>query len=386
MTDPADVLFARVADEVSRTPTPPVEQVLRRSRRYRRRLGIPAALVPYAAVASVVLAVVGIAVVPGVLAGRGGPMAVQTDFAGGAPELGTIALPTRSLTRGGGPDSDSPVGGRADLLATTTTRLGTARLFGYVTPSGARCVAQDYVVPFINSASGSSCSAAGGRADREPPFSFGGVSGGTPGTLKDPPLRFGYAPPGTRVLELSSPGLPTVRAQARDAGESYGHRAYYIAVFPSLIAGTARALTEDGRELARTELVAADPAELRRATCRSARVVTLSSLQSASRDGRVYARTHAGSTDTARLRRLEPSKGSTNGNPVLPDDVVLDRLRRAFAAIGVMGPVETYDYRLAAVVIVGDGRACFGAPVTDLAQRYLDDSKGAAPLPSKYGK
>lgn len=74
------------------------------------------------------------------------------------------------------------------------------------------------------------------------------------------------------------------------------------------------------------------------------------------------------------------------GRPSVDPANALLRYRRARTAIGVTGPVETYEYRMGAVVIVGDGRTCFPSELVSAARTYLAESAGAAPLPSTFGR
>lgn len=372
MSDALDVLFADAADEVSRGHvTPPVEQVLARRRRQRGSLGIPPAWVPYAAVASVVLAVVGIAVGPRLLADRAaGPPPLQVSFAGGDPELGTVPYPGPSVLAY---QEDIPhVGDPAALLATTTTRLGTARLIGFTGKDGARCQAQYYVEGRSNG-SGAKCSPAGRPQPDDVRIELGGQTSGASGEIKDPPLRYGYAPAGTRIVEFTSPGIETVRAPARDAGQAYEHRAYYLTSFPLFVEGTARALTADGRVLATESLRGSTP-EIVAIMCDQARSGTRSRLQNAAARGLDYAKDHPESADPARLVRLEPVPGDEPGRTKLDSSVVLERLQRATDALAVMGPAETAEYRKAAVIVVGDGRDCFTPATVEVAASFLTAS------------
>lgn len=315
------------------------------------------------------------------------PATTRTVYGADGPELGKIPMPPaakRPTTR----TDDPPVGTQADLLASLETSAGLARVFGFTRQSGERCTGQDYRVPFLNSDGPTSCSPVGAglgpRADEEQ-LTIGGGQDSTPGAIKAPPLLYGSAPPGTRIVELVGEEGVTFRAQARDAGPAYAHRAYYLAEWSTLVKTQARALDEQGRALASRTFGGTTP-EIRAMQCRGARAVTLSHLQGAVIAGQVYAKEQPASADAERLRFPNPGPGSQPGDPVFADSLVLQRYQLATAAIGSMGPVETYAYRMGAVVIGGDGADCFPEDVKNAAAEYFRASTGAAPLPSRFGK
>jgi hypothetical protein len=369
MTD-LDAVLARAADNLSRdvTPPPPAPVLARARRRHRLRVTLPAAVVPAAAAVAVALVAAGPSLVlPGRHDGR------RTVYATDGPELGRIPLPADvpSGTRIGGPN-DPPQQRPADLLAVGTTKNGRARLIGYRLRSGARCVYQDYAVPFLNSTGATACSFDGHEPYSRQPLTVGGSADGTPGAIKSAPLAYGAAPPGTRTVEFTAAGRAPLRVPARDGGPSYGHRAFFITTWPFGIASTVRAFDAAGRETARTA-IAGQGADSVAVRCEGAASVLLSHLQSASLLGTKWARTHPGSGDPERLlvpngRRIGP------GRSVADSATATARFRLAIAEAADLGPEEKYEYRMAAVVVLGDGGPCFDQALADTARQLLADT------------
>lgn len=368
MTDLLDTLLAHAADDMSSDiSVPPAGPILARARR-RRALMVtaPAALAPVLAAGLAVALGVGPALVlPGSHHGR-------TSYADSAPELGRLPMPaaaTELLARQG---DDPPIPGDADLLAVATTVDGQARLIGFQRRSGLRCVWQDYVVPFLNSNGGTACA----PASRDPlgpeTLSYAGHADGTPGSIKSAPIAYGSAPPGTRVVEFTAPGRAVVRADARDGGSAYDHRAFYLTSWPLAIATTLRALDGEGRELARREIPGAGPEQAVR-ECESVRTVLLSHLQRAVLVGEKWARTHPDSADSTRLA-FPVGSATSNGQHAIDDAQALERFRLANTQLPRLGPEERSEYRIAAVIILGDGKNCVGTSLAAAARNLLDAS------------
>jgi hypothetical protein len=370
MTGALDELLAAAADDLSRgVDVPPAGLLVARVRRRRAlRVALPAALAPV--LAAVVATAVGLG--PSLLLHHGAP---KTVYASDGPELGHVPVPTAALppSRIPGSQVDPPMDGPADLLAIATTKDGRARLIGFQRRSGARCVVQDYAVPFWNSNGPSQCGQDGQIPFEDPKLAVSGAAVTTPGSLKPAPLAFGAAPPGTRTVEFSAPGRTTVRAQARDGGPDYKHRAFFITSWPMGVESTVRALDANGRELAREHRRGQLPEEAKLA-CESASGILLSHLQRAAMVGEKWARAHPETADPARFKF--PSGKPTGAAWRVADETdALKRLELANAEASQLGPEEKYEYRLAAVLIVGDGRTCFQAPLLSQATALLENTR-----------
>jgi hypothetical protein len=371
VTDTLDDLLANAADDLSRgVIAPPADRLLARARRRRvLRIALPAVVAPVLAAA--VATAIGLG--PSLLL-HPGPEASSTEYATDGPELGHVPLPSSPLPPAPpGSQVDPPTNRAGDLLAIATTKNGRARLVGFQRRSGARCVVQDYAVPFWNSNGPSQCGQDGQVPFDERPLVVSGTAVVTPGSVKPAPLAFGAAPPGTRTVEFSAPGRATVRAEARDGGPDYKHRAFFITSWPMGVASTFRALDANDRELAREHRRGQLPEEAQRA-CESASGILLSHLQRAAMVGEKWAHTHPQTADPA---RFQVPSGVANGSAWRTADETdaLKRLHLANAEASRLGPEEKYEYRLAAVLIVGDGRTCFKPALQSQASELLENTR-----------
>jgi hypothetical protein len=369
MTGALDELLAAAADDLSRgVAAPPAAGLVARARRRRAlRIALPV-LAPVLAAA--VATAVGLG--PSLLLHHRGSKPV---YASDGPELGHVPVPTAALSpsRISGSQVDPPKNRPADLLAIATTKDGRARLVGFQRRSGARCVVQDYAVPFWNSNGPSQCRQSGQIPFDDPPLAVSAAAVVTPGSLKPAPLAFGAAPPGTRTVEFSAPGRATVRAEARDGGPGYKHRAFFITSWPIGVEATVRALDANGRELARGHRPGQLPEEAKRA-CDSASGILLSHLQRAAMVGQKWARTHPETADPARFQ-VPPGVPNSAAWRVADEADAVKRLQLANAEAFRLGPEEKYEYRLAAVLIVGDGRTCFQPPLQSQASALLEHTR-----------
>lgn len=324
-------------------------------------------LLPAAAAVAVVAVAAGAALLR--LPGTSGQV-----YAGAEPELGTSMVPVdvrgtsmleRTARQPGRPQ------GPADLLAELDNRKGRGVLVAQTFDNGMICATFGYLPPAINMGGGSNCS----DPDNEgPPFSrapltFEGFGpGGSPGGIKDPAVIFGGAPQGTRTIALSGDGREPLEVAARDAGERYGHRAYFAATW-DLGDGptTVRALDARRRELARVDR----PGPKRNPAweaeqCSTNRNVLQGHFGRATRVGETWARTHPETRDDKRLRY--PPSGP------MDDATAIARFDYALTQLDKMGPEETYDYRLAANVVLIEADCFPGREVQQAAQRFKDRS------------
>ncbi|MCU1589595.1 MAG: hypothetical protein JWP11_851 [Frankiales bacterium] len=369
MTDQLDSLLAHTAEHLSRdVVAPPSGPLLARARRRRvLRVAVPTVLTPLLAATLAVALGAGPSLV---LPGHHG---LRTVYARGGPELGHLPLPAAARAQlaelGGDLAADAP----ADLLAVATTKNGRARLIGFQRRSGARCVFQDYVVPFLNSNGGVDCGLNGREPLDRQPITVAGSADSTPGSIKAAPISFGSAPPGTRTVEFTAPATQTVRAVARDGGPAYRHRSFFLTSWPVGVSSTVRALDAQGRELARVQLPGQDARQVAR-QCQDVAGVLLSHLQRATLVGTKWARAHPQSGDAARLRFLD-GVAVGPGRHVARESEALARLQLADAEASRLGPEETYEYRLAAVLLLGDGKGCFTGPILSTAREFLSKTR-----------
>lgn len=260
MSDRLTELVTRTADQLTRGATPPP---------LAGQMAPPRRLPSWAASAAAAAAVVTVAV--GVFlsspdgerarsAASSSPPAAEptalperTVYATDGPELGTGPVPVdvvgKSILARDHVETAPAIG---DVLARLVEDDGEQVLVGHEFPDGKICVAAGYLPPGENLSVSRQC----GDTSR-PPYSERPIAVVGQGVLRGeasaPAATFGSALPGTRTVELSAPDRDPVRVRARDAGEKYGHRAYFLARWdldPALGATTIRAYDEQGRLLA----------------------------------------------------------------------------------------------------------------------------------------
>lgn len=260
MSDRLTELLTHTADQLARGAAPPPLAGPAEPGRIPRRAA------PAAAAAAVVTVAVGVFLAspdaerarftsppPTAPAAEPTALPVRTVYATDGPELGTGPVPVdvvglSVLARDPGETAPAV----ADVLARLTDGSGQQVLVGHAFPDGRVCAALGYLPPGQNQSVARQC-----RDTARPPYGDGPVTlygeGPLDGPASAPAASYGSAVPGTRTVELSAPGRDPLRVPARDAGEAYGHRAYYLARWdPTKGATTVRAYDEGGQLLAVT--------------------------------------------------------------------------------------------------------------------------------------
>lgn len=352
MTDRLQELLDHLADDLAGGTSPPplaataVAMSPAASRdRVARHLLLPVAA------AAAVLAVASVAFVL-----QQADTGVRTEFAGASPELGTIDATGLLQLRAFGPDQGDlgAPEGRADLLARVTTRTGDGVLFAQPLDDEQVCISFAYLPPATNNSGGLHCWREPDPApfDREPITVVGQGPAGSPGGIKTPPVTYGAAPAGTRAVELSGGSRDSVQVPARDAGDAYGHRAYFTAPWDLTTGSTLlRALDGEGRELARLERASPAGANANLASmCQSNREALRGHFGRAAMVGQKWARDHPATFDRRRLT-LPPQRPMT-------DAEAISRFDYARTQLANLGQEERYEHRLAANVVLIEG-ACF---------------------------